>query len=156
MIEPAYNFDDIEDPPGRWLEQTKTSLTKILNDPLFKIFKDKTLLSIVFVNDPAIKMLNQQYRGKNTTTDVLTFPLNEKLENEFLWGEIVISLDKAKADAMVYDISLFQEIVQLLVHGITHLLGYDHHSDQQELEMKSIENHLINQISFSEGVEVHE
>jgi probable rRNA maturation factor len=99
-----------------------------------------------------MQKLNFQYRSKNTTTDVLSFPLNEQLEGEFLLGEIVVSVDKAKADAEFLGIPFEKEVIILLIHGITHLLGFDHNNDQQETEMKEVENKLMNLIKLTEGV----
>lgn len=156
MMEAVFNFEEIEDPPSPLLGVVKSSFSKLLKGPLFSGFNKPTMVSIVFVKDPQMQELNHQFRGKDSTTDVLTFPLNEKLEKEYLLGEIVISMDKAKTDSELFGISVYREIMMLLVHGITHLLGYDHKNDQQELEMKEIENKLMNQISLSEGIDVHE
>jgi probable rRNA maturation factor len=156
MIEPTYTMDEIEDPPSLWFKIVQDNFNKIIKNSLFDIYSQKTQLSIVFVNDQIMKEINYQFRGKNSTTDVLTFPLNEKLNDTYLLGEIIISIDKAKKDAQLFGITLFREIMILLIHGITHLLGFDHETDQQEDSMKSIENLLINQISLAEGAVLYE
>lgn len=86
-------------------------------------------LSILFTSDSEIHKLNKEYRGKDKPTDVLSFSHIEGLEpnpwDESL-GELVISLDTAKMQAKKYKVTLSQELVRLLVHGVLHLFGYDH------------------------------
>ena len=81
-------------------------------------------LSIAFVDDEDMRELNREYRGKDKTTDVLSFTFPE---------EIVISLDQARRQAREERHSLATEVRYLLVHGILHILGYDHETDQGEM-----------------------
>jgi len=80
-------------------------------------------LSIAFVDDAAMRALNRRFRRKNKTTDVLTFP-----------DEIVISLDQARRQARDEKHSLATEVRYLILHGILHALGYDHETDEGEME----------------------
>ncbi len=94
---------------------------------------DITELSIAFVDDATMKRLNRRFRRKNRTTDVLTFPADEG------FAEIVISIDQARRQAVSEHHSLATEVRYLLVHGVLHALGYDHETDQgqmNELEME--------------------
>jgi probable rRNA maturation factor len=84
-------------------------------------------ISIAFVNDRAMRALNRKFRGKNKTTDVLTFPGDNACE-------IVISLDRAKRQAAEERHSLATELRYLLLHGILHGLGYDHATDSGEMD----------------------
>src|SRR6185295_4065922 len=89
--------------------------------------------TIVFVSDAAIKKLNQQFRGKNYATDVLSFPTEaEKFENEHL-GEIVISTQRAAAQAKENGLTFKNEVQQLILHGLLHLCGYDHETDNGKM-----------------------
>lgn len=85
-------------------------------------------LSIILVNDRKIRELNLKYRGKDKTTDVLSFPLHEEPRGlPFLpLGDIAINLKAAQRDASEQKISLREHLRWLLAHGILHLLGYDH------------------------------
>ena len=83
-------------------------------------------ISIAFVNDRAMRALNRKFRGKNRTTDVLTFPGDDACE-------IVISVDRAKRQAVEERHSLATELRYLLLHGILHGLGYDHETDHGEM-----------------------
>jgi len=93
-------------------------------------------VSIVFVSDPAIKKLNRQFRGKNYATDVLSFPNHAEAfesHNKETLGEIVISVDRAAAQAKENGLSLSNEVEQLILHGLLHLCGYDHETDTGEM-----------------------
>lgn len=80
-------------------------------------------LSIAFVDDATMRGLNRKFRGKNKTTDVLTFP-----------DEIVISLDQARRQAREEKHSLATEVRYLIAHGVLHALGYDHETDGGEMD----------------------
>lgn len=88
-------------------------------------------LSLALVTDPEIHILNRQYRQKDKPTDVLSFPLADELQ-PFLLGDVVISVDTAARQAQRRHHSLREELQILLIHGILHLLGYDHEVSRSE------------------------
>ncbi len=97
------------------------------------------------MDDPAIRELNSNFRGKDKPTNVLSFPMQE---GEFsnitpgLLGDVVISLTTAEKEAAQANISIDERMSQLLIHGILHLLGFDHEIDGNEadrMEEKSLE-----------------
>jgi len=85
-------------------------------------------LSIAFVDDETMRELNRKFRRKNKTTDVLTFPGDGPL-----LGEIVISIDQARRQAAGENHSLAIEVRYLILHGILHAMGYDHETDNGEM-----------------------
>ncbi len=92
--------------------------------------------TIVFVGDPAIRKLNQNFRDKDYATDVLSFPVQaESFETDDLrnLGEIVISAERAAVQAKQNGLSFNNEIQQLILHGLLHLCGYDHETDKGEM-----------------------
>jgi len=92
--------------------------------------------TIVFVSDAAIKKLNRQFRGQNYSTDVLSFPTKAESfesENQSSLGEIVISAERAAAQAKENGLTLNNELQQLILHGLLHLCGYDHETDSGEM-----------------------
>jgi len=107
-------------------------------------------LSILIVDDREMKRLNSIYRAKNKTTDVLSFPLYNSIreipsDREAAIGDIVINLDAANRQAMEYGVSRDEELRRLLIHGLLHLLGYDHERNRyQEKKMKRKEKELQN------------
>ena len=92
--------------------------------------------TIVFVSDRNIRDLNRHFRQKNRATDVLSFPtIAERFETD-LWahlGEVVISVERAAAQAKQNRLSFQNEIEQLILHGLLHLCGYDHETDKGEM-----------------------
>ena len=88
-------------------------------------------LSLAFVTDQTIQELNSQYRNKDKPTDVLSFPLADDLY-PWLLGDVVISIETAQRQARRRRHSLREEVLTLLIHGILHLLGYDHEISRSE------------------------
>src|SRR2546430_7300576 len=88
-------------------------------------------LSLALVTDREIHSLNRQYRGKDKPTDVLSFPLADALQPSLL-GDVVISSETAARQAQRRGHSLREELQTLLIHGILHLLGYDHEVSRRE------------------------
>ncbi len=104
-------------------------------------------LSVLFVGDRAMRTLNRTWRGRDNATDVLSFPLREgrflHIQPEML-GDIVICIPVAARQAKEAGHSLTGELERLLVHGLVHLLGYDHERGLREaLRMKRKEQLLL-------------
>jgi len=93
-------------------------------------------LSVLLADDRKIRTLNKQYRGQDRATDVLSFSQNEGEEenkpNSHLLGDVVISTVTAKRQTAEHGLTLEEEIVLLLIHGILHLLGFDHERSNEE------------------------
>jgi probable rRNA maturation factor len=102
-------------------------------------------ISIVILEDKEISKLNETYRGICKPTNVLAFPMQEGEFSDItpgLIGDVVISLETAETEAYAAQISLDERISQLLIHGILHLLGFDHETsnkDAETMEKKSLE-----------------
>jgi len=93
-------------------------------------------VTVVFVSDRAMREMNRTWRGKQGTTDVLSFPSGQSAfeeEAEATLGDVVISVEQASRQAAEYGLSLDQEIAQLILHGVLHLCGYDHETDDGEM-----------------------
>ncbi len=112
----------------------------IRNTLIFEQFTQNVEVSITFVDDEEIRVLNNKFRKIDKATDVLSFPLLDNFEDidesecVFL-GDIVISVDKAIAQAEEFGHSLRREITFLTIHSMLHLLGYDHMEEDEEKEM---------------------
>ena len=97
-------------------------------------------VSVLLIGDGGMRTLNRRYRGKDRTTDVLSFPLREgkfSRVQPHLLGDIVISVPAAARQAKAAGETLLNEIDRLLVHGFLHLLGYDH--ERGEVEARRME-----------------
>jgi probable rRNA maturation factor len=112
-------------------------------EKLDRLDEEITEVSIAFVDDDAMTELNKKFRGKKKTTDVLTFPAddsyNEPSATGRPLGDIVISVDQARRQAVEEKHSLATEIRYLVVHGLLHALGYDHETDKGEMNALEVQ-----------------
>ena len=124
------------------------ALLDFLNDCLLKLpTKDKEQLvpidelTVVFVGTDQIQQLNKEFRGKDSPTDILSFaPVEEKS-----LGELIVCVEIIEKQAVEHDLSLVQEYCYMLIHGVLHLLGYDHEKDDTEAErMYLLQDNLFN------------
>jgi probable rRNA maturation factor len=141
--------------------------TKIMLNSMLEYLSDglkndvlRTELSILFVNDKLIREMNRSYRGKDKTTDVLSFPQmsfnnsgNETVvmatEQPPLLGDIVINTYQAARQAEEYGVSLQSEIIRLLTHGFLHLLGYDHEKCIEDARcMRALERRIVRKLAI--------
>ncbi len=97
-------------------------------------------VTIVFTDDAGIRDLNARFRDMDRATDVLAFPLRD--EDGYL-GDVIISLERARAQAPRFQNDPEAELARLIVHGLLHLLGYDHHRPQDGRRMKAAERHAL-------------
>lgn len=120
-------------------------------------FKESAEISVRFVDDVEIQRLNKEYRGKDKTTDVLSFPMkNEKGEFEInhdtgarVLGDIVISMPQAVKQGEEYGHGLRREIAFLSAHSMLHLLGYDHEDGGIEaVKMREKEETVLTQLGL--------
>jgi probable rRNA maturation factor len=96
--------------------------------------KSESSVTIAFVSDSKIRTLNKAFRGIDKPTDVLSFPAEEK--NEL--GDIAISLETAARQSKENGLTLTSEIAQLILHGLLHLSGYDHETDNGEMNREEL------------------
>ncbi len=104
--------------------------------------EDDAEVSLTFTDNEEIRRLNNEFRQIDRETDVLSFPLGDENGYEInpetdalLLGDIVISLEKAKAQSEEYGHSMKREVAFLIAHSLFHLLGYDHMTPEEETEM---------------------
>jgi probable rRNA maturation factor len=107
-------------------------------------------VGLVITGDRAVRTLNRSYRGEDAPTDVLSFALNDRAEDFVLppdgvlrLGEVVVSLPTARRQARAAGRSVREEVAWLVVHGLLHLLGYDHQEEEEERVMRSREAALL-------------
>jgi probable rRNA maturation factor len=104
-------------------------------------------VSILLLDDPQIRDLNREYRKKDKSTDVLSFPMLDETSGNVqpqLLGDIVISVETAEKQAHNRKCALYKELSILLIHGMLHLLGYDHElSKKDEEEMQKQESRIF-------------
>ncbi|WP_100331606.1 rRNA maturation RNase YbeY [Bacillus xiapuensis] len=112
-------------------------------------------ISVTFTDNERIQEINREYRGKDQPTDVISFALEEVGEDEVqiigaedqprMLGDIVISVSRAKEQAAEYGHSFERELGFLAVHGLLHLLGYDHMTEAEEKVMFAKQKEILNE-----------
>ena len=136
----------------RKIRETVSGIFKILD------CTDKEI-SIVLTDDENIKALNHQYLRRDKSTNVISFAMQEGEYgniNPQIMGDVIISLETAQRDAEKGNLTFQQEIDFLLIHGILHLLGYNHENTSREkaIEMHKKEKELFTQINFHKKVSI--
>ena len=127
----------------------------------------KSHVEVEFVDDEAIRELNGTYRGVDRATDVLSFPLIDYIApatfshiregdphfdldtQELLLGDIIISIDMARRQALEYNHSLEREVGFLVVHSMLHLLGYDHMTSEEERMMFRKQDEILHTMGLT-------
>ena len=106
-------------------------------------FKGNAEVSVTFVDNEEIRRLNAQFRDKDVETDVLSFPMGEDGVYDInhdtgakILGDVVISMEKAQEQAILYEHSFEREVCYLTVHSMLHLLGYDHMTPEEKAVMR--------------------
>lgn len=94
--------------------------------------------TVVLVSDAKIRKLNAEFRGKDSATDVLSFPFGDDGDEGHFLGDIVISSETARRQADENGLALETELQQLVLHGILHLCGFDHETDEGKMDALEI------------------
>lgn len=124
-----------------------------------KLENSKLYVSITLTNPENIHKINKEYRNVDSETDVLSFPMFEKneidqkiknnnFEHEDVLGDIVISIEKVKGQAIEYGHSFEREFAYMLVHGFYHLMGYDHIEEKDKKIMREKEEIILSKLQI--------
>ena len=117
------------------LEALKQSKTKV---------KGAAELSILLTNDEEQHALNKEWRGKDSSTNVLSFPQIEPFGPVVgLLGDITLARETLEREAVELDKSFTDHFTHLVVHGFLHILGYDHTTDEEALQKESLETQIL-------------
>ncbi len=137
-------------------EEMGSLLARAIRETLeMEAFDANAEVSLTLTDNDAIRELNREYRDKDAATDVLSFPMyDEEIEVDPTgWatlGDIVISMERAKAQAEEFGHSLEREICFLAAHSTLHLLGYDHElSEEDDREMRAKQNEVMRRMGLS-------
>jgi len=132
---------------------SKSGLTRFLNRARAAVDLEGDV-DVLLADDPTLRRLNKTFRGKNKATDVLSFPSPDEIAGDHA-GDLAISLETAGRQAAAYGHSLRDEVRILLLHGLLHLSGLDHETDEGEMAAREAElrvelglsNSLIERVS---------
>ncbi len=147
MVEINYNIKSLE--WNKNLPSYKKCISNSVNQT-FKIIKfssnNEISISFLLTSNSEIKLLNQKYRNKNKATNVLSFPMNEKIENKNYLGDVVIACEKIIDESYEQNIKKYKYLSKMTIHGVLHLLGYKHDTDRQFNKMNSIEKNILEEM----------
>lgn len=143
MIERTYNIEDNE------LYNDYEYLYDVLDHTLKNQKVENAIFSVIFVEDEEIHAMNRDYRGVDRVTDVISFAFednNDLVYNEIrMLGDIYICIPQMKRQAKSYAHSEKRELSFLAVHGLLHLLGYDHMNEEDEKVMFALQELILNE-----------
>ena len=143
-------------------EEYKNVIEKVLSQ-CFKeeeLENSKLCITVTLTTPETIQEINKRYRNIDRATDVLSFPMFEKdeldkkiqkndFENEDILGDIVVSVDKVKDQAIEYGHSFERELSYMIVHGFYHLMGYDHIEEEDKKIMRKKEEYILEKLNIS-------
>lgn len=146
----------------------ETIMTKVIKKAIsYESCPYKAEVNCILTGSEEIKKMNQEYRGINQATDVLSFPmveynapsdfanLSESFDNfnpdtgELLLGDIVISVEKVMEQAKTYGHSIERELAFLTAHSMLHLFGYDHMADDERIVMEKKQEEILSSLGYT-------
>lgn len=135
------------------LYQNYDYLNEVINHTLEVMDAKESIFTIIFVTPEEIHELNKQYRGVDRVTDVISFALEDahdvSLTDVRVLGDIYICIDRMKEQAIEYGHSETRELSFLTVHGLLHLLGYDHQTKEDEEVMFGIQRKILSDLNIN-------
>ena len=136
-------FNETEENLEKELDELKTLLVNVAKDEGL----ENILFNVIIIDNSRIREINREYRNIDRETDVISFALEDdktfNLQEIRVLGDIYISIDKARSQALEYGHSFKRELSFLAIHGFLHLLGYDHmEKDEEEIMFKKQEEVL--------------
>jgi probable rRNA maturation factor len=165
MLEIALEADEEWDSRSSWEPLVRKAAEAAIAESAFPQLAtaDRAVeLSVLLTGDEQVRALNAEWRGKDQPTNVLSFPLaanNELIQAnvagpELLLGDIVLARGVCEAEAADKGIAVEDHALHLLVHGTLHLLGYDHHADEDAADMEAREVRALGRLGIANPYEV--
>ncbi|MDO9509922.1 MAG: rRNA maturation RNase YbeY [Candidatus Magasanikbacteria bacterium] len=137
---------------ANYFKNTTCPMTQLFIEKTVSVFKKEIKkvegeVDIIIIDDKEMKRLNLENRGKNKTTDVLSFAFSEdkKIKSDYL-GQIFISYPQIKKQAKEYKVKEKEEFIRILTHGLLHLIGYDHNLKVKEQKMFNLQEKIIKKV----------
>ena len=147
MVDISYKIESLE--WNKKFPSYKKCISNSVNQILKKVklsSNNEISISFLLTSNSEIKLLNQRYRNKNKPTNVLSFPMNEQIENKNYLGDVVIACEKIIDESSEQNINKYEYLSKMTIHGVLHLLGYKHDTDSQFYKMNTIERKILNEI----------
>lgn len=160
IINMSDNIEKINKNNDENLKLIKEIIFLLVNEQKLYESIEKIYLSIQSSSSDEIQQINKEYRGVDKATDVLSFPIfereeiiditNEKLDSkkikEIELGDIIICIDVVKKQAIEFETGIKREMLYMITHGVCHLLGFDHIEENDKLEMRALEEKILNKV----------
>lgn len=138
-------------------EEYKEIIEKVLKECFYveNLQNKKLYVNVVLTDSKNIRKINKEHRNIDKETDVLSFPMYEREdikdlnpENEDILGDMVISIEKVKENAVEYGHGFTRELAYMVVHSFYHLLGYDHMEEADKKEMREKEENVLEKLNI--------
>lgn len=143
----VYFYNETDKDVSKEIEKAK----EVLLFGLKKLKQEDASFNVIIVDNEYIHKLNKEYRGVDRETDVISFALEDDDTFEIpirILGDIYLSIDKCIEQSKEYGHSLMREFCFLCVHGMLHLLGYDHMNKEDEEEMFGLQEEILNEMGI--------
>jgi len=165
MLEVAIEADEEWDSSSSWEQLVRRAAEAAIAESAFPQLATGARpveLSVRLSGDDDVRKLNAQWRGKDKATNVLSFPMAESddltsaklADAELLLGDIILARGVCEAEAADKGVSVEDHATHLVVHGTLHLLGYDHHDDDQAADMEAREVRALSRLGIANPYEV--
>jgi probable rRNA maturation factor len=164
MIEIAIEAEEEWDSSRSWDQLVRSAAEAAIAEsafPQLAIAERSIEISVRLTGDEEVRALNSQWRGKDKPTNVLSFPMIDATEiqdtkvagQELLLGDIILAHGVCQAEAAEKGVRFEDHAAHLLVHGTLHLLGYDHHDDEEAADMEARETRALNRLGIANPYE---
>lgn len=120
-----------------WLEKSALKEKRRISD-----------INIIICSDSFLRKINKKYLNHDYFTDIITFPYSLPGSKE-ISGDIYISIDRVRLNAKDYGVSVYEELLRVLIHGVLHLCGYDDHTPAEKAEMRKREDYYLRRFTNS-------
>ena len=147
MVSLSYNIDD-----KKWQESFplfKKYISKSVIETIKTVkvnLSENSEISFLLTSDKKIQKLNSKYRNKNLSTNVLSFPMMKKINGVMLIGDIAISNEKILKESKNFKTNKYSYLSKITVHGVLHLLGFDHQTDKEFQTMNRYEKNILKKL----------
>ena len=147
MVSLSYNVDDKKWRKSFPLFKKYISKSVIETIKTVKVnLSENSEISFLLTSDKKIQKLNYKYRNKNLSTNVLSFPMMKKINGVMLIGDIAISNEKILKESKNFKTNKYSYLSKITVHGVLHLLGFDHQTDKEFQIMNRYEKNILKKL----------
>ena len=165
MLEVAVEADEEWDSSSAWDDLARRAAVAAIAEsayPELAVSPRPIEISVRLAGDEEVRALNSEWRGKDKATNVLSFPMAEEddfenanvLGQELLLGDIILARGVCQSEAADKGVTVEEHATHLLVHGTLHLLGYDHHDDDEAADMEAREVRALARLGIANPYEV--